>query len=711
MARPQKTLTEQEKVFAAYYIEGKEKWTDIARRVFGIRCEPRTLEAGRVQALIRSKAFKEYIAQLNEKKANEVAAEAMLGERGFDWDKLREFAHQNLRNIRDDAKINSNTRFRAIQALEKLADPSTDHNLIFRWLYIVWNYANAHCPSCHTNFPLASIQNQELAKFLQDSKIDYPEPEEDLYKRRLRLLTMADLRIEPHPGQKKALEALERHVIALGAARGGKSRALSMLAILYLMLPGTETWILARVYDDARSEVEYIRGYLETLFHPLTDQLIKEVYDSKTGELTLTTKWNSEFDIRSAKAKGSLTGRELDAIFAAEPGWLSEDIYEEVRARISSRLGRIFAFGTPKGMGGFLGRISNMVGRDYNSEKIIRIKPEQRTLAAGMKWISSLLFYTMDPKDNPAYVRSELEAARMELTDSEYASEFEGKMVADEGSMFYALNQNHARIVAPDDLKGSTIILGIDQGERNFAAVLVAWNYDKVHVIQEYFDSSSNTIKKNLQALRELAPYWITKKEANPGNWILTIFDQDPPVWNILGEMEEEGRKWPTDYTFRHRNQLKKGDNWRAETVEFINQLALDNKIVFDARNADLLHEQLLRVVVVPQSQKSENRTNTKGWIINDPFRGDHVCDALMLAMWAVMTGAALEVPAKIMDYSPFELQEKALQYQRKVEESVELHGWAPRGSLSNPADAYQDTFKRQLPIGTLSKYYYSDES
>src|SRR5574337_297844 len=151
MAKAPKALTEQEKTFAAYYLEGKEKWTDIARRVFGIRCEPNTLEARRVQALIRSVGFKAYVEELNNKKINEAAAETMLTKSGFDWDKLRDFAYKSLKDIRDDSRINSNTRFRAIQALEKLADPSTDHNLIFRWLYIVWSYASAHCPSCHKN--------------------------------------------------------------------------------------------------------------------------------------------------------------------------------------------------------------------------------------------------------------------------------------------------------------------------------------------------------------------------------------------------------------------------------------------------------------------------------------------------------------------------------------------------------------------------------
>lgn len=711
MARPPKRLTEKEKEFALSYIEGKEKWTDIARRVFNLRCEPGSMEARRVQGLIRSVAFKDYVAELESRLKTEEEVKGLLDNEAFDWENLRVFAYKSLKNIRDNTSINSNTRFRAIQALEKLADPSQDHNLIYQWLYLLWSYAKAHCPACHASFPLAEVNQPELEAWRTKYELDPLVPKNDDFERRLAILKKADLRTEPHPGQKIALSAPERHIIVTGAARGGKSKALGMIALLYYLIPGTESWILARVYDDARSEMEYLDAYLNTLFGGIKNRIMKKESDSKTGEVTLLSKWGAEFKVKSAKAKGSITAREVDAILAAEPGWLPDDIYEEVRARLSSRLGRIFAFGTPKGMGGFIGRVVNMTGRDPKTNKILRLTADKRTIAAGMPWVSSLLAYTMDPSDNPAYVKAELAAARMELTDAEYAAEFEGKMVAQEGSHFHQITPDHLRIITPDEIQKSVFVAGIDQGERNFGCVVVAWDWDTAYITSEFFDNSDNTIKRNIDQLREHIPYWIRKIGGNPHNWGLTIFDQDPPVWNILSELEEEGRKWPTDITYRHRNQLKKGDNWRVETTDFINELARNKKLVFDVRFADLLHDQLLRVLTAPYNDKTEATSNRKGWIVQDAWRGDHVLDAFMLAMYTVMTNALVEVPNKPMNFSAYELAQKKMDYEMRKSEGRELYGYAENFKPKGDSELYEEIFQRKIPAGAYSHGWYQDES
>jgi len=305
------------------------------------------------------------------------------------------------------------------------------------------------------------------------------------------------------------------------------SLCMSYLALLYFLTPGTESWILARIYSDARSEVEYLLNFLETLFYPYSKFLFTKYYDSKTEETVLTSRWKSELRIKSAKAVGSLTAREVDAVFAAEPGWLPDNIFNHVRARLSSRLGRIFAFGTPQSLGGFLSRLIFATGRDPTTGQVRRLKPEERLLKNGCKWGLSALVGDLRAENNPAYVKSELETARQELSDEEYESEFEGKMVSQGGMTFGLVKQHHLVEVDRHNLLEASWVFGIDQGEKNFAGCLVAYDGDKCYVMRDFFEGEIRTIRTNLLNLRHDIPIWIKSLDSESNNWKLTIFDQE----------------------------------------------------------------------------------------------------------------------------------------------------------------------------------------
>jgi hypothetical protein len=1070
LGRKLKNISFKEKEFANVMMASGLGCIEAARKVFGWRCEPGSIEAKKAVELKRSPRVKNYMREMEEQAVREFEAEKLIKSDSdtINWDKIRKFAFDRLAEIRDNPNIKSQTRFNAIKALEKLSDPSGDVNLISKWLDILWRGATAHCPSCHSSFSLWKIKVDKLEEWRKKNDAAPVVETDDLLEKRMEILSRAELRKKPHPGQVKALSAPERSLAASGAARGGKlvhpdtpvittkgwkkykdldysdvlfnengtptriigfsekcdfgdwyelefdngeriiahenhewtvhaynyrsalrkrkgtiyysnrkdrqnskryqpsltklfpsvletkeivktlkvrngshtnyaipiskpihmdpqelpinpyvlgvwlgdgcstnglisaiekeifsgvsefyaitirkggfyplglkvqlrqldllknkhvpriylmgsidqrlqllrglmdtdgycatdgqcnfdnknyklikavrelcaslgikthltskiatlygkdcgivyrvtfmtllpvftikrkldrlpkkfkrykpyhyivaakkvnqsegrciqvdspsglylaskslipthnSFLLGMLALLSFMIPGVEVWVLARIYDDARSEVDYLKKFLNTLFFPHYKDVIRENFDAKTGELTLMSNWGSELRIRSAKAKGSITGRELEMALVAEPGWVPEELYEELRSRMSSRLGRIVMLGTPKGYGGILGRMLNLTGRDPETRKIIRMSPEQRTIANGCPWNVSLCSFTMDPKDNPEYVRSELKAARMELMDEEYASEFEGLMSSAQGAKFPHIKPANL-IKLPREVVGNCVfVLGVDQGPKNFAACLLGWDGKKVFAVKEYFENDLQTMKSHMEILRKQVPLWIRYAGGNPDDWKLTIFDADPPLINELEELNKESKPWPTEVTWRPKNTVGNIDiNWRQETYEFVNSLSAlsEPNIYFDAEFCDMLHDQVMRAQDRPlvTGKDGTGMGNSKGWVIHDPWRGDHVVDALMLGIYTILSTQLIKIAEAPKAKDAWEEHKAAFNFTRMREEQKELTGWMPKGGKSED-ELYESQFGRRRPRQFLEgiRGYYENES
>jgi len=702
-----KLITPKEKAFIEFQVETGLGPIEAARRILSWRCEPKTREAQRALDLSRTPRCKQYKIEYEQKKELEAKAGKNLS-KAIDLDKLREYSHKKLVALANDPAQKSKIRYDAVQALEDLADPTKDINLIMKWVQLSWRGMTAHCPSCHNSFPLWKVKNKAVEEYVAEMEEPIVQAEDKL-DLRLQMLARADKRKTPHASQLKALGAKERHIVAIGPARGGKSYTLAMLAYLSSLIPGAETWILAQTYDAARKEVEYLKTFFRSAFYPHSHHLIKEIYDQKTGELIIETKWGSSVIVRSAKSKGSITGSELEMALVAEPGWVPDDIFNHLLARMSSRLGRIILMGTPQGFGGILGRMINAVGRDPKTNKIIRIPPEKRTIESGCAWNLSMLLYKMKAEDNPAYVKSELEVARMVLMDSEYATEFEGDMASAEGALFHQIKPRHCIATVRSDYTNASFVLGVDQGPKNFASVLLAYNGTTITSAFEEFNVDERTMKSTLVDLRSEIPSVIRKIGGNPDNWILTIFDTDPPLINELAELRGEGKPWPTDVTFKHKNSKGRfiNENWRKETYEYVNEMALQGRLVFDQEYCNLLHDQLMRALSKSMDTNSDNEGGFgKGWIIRDPFRKDHPADAFILAMWTLLSGMISLPKESIAPMDPFAAAKAAFDYDFASREMRELSGhegyksWSPKTA----DELFEETHgrKREVDWGVL---------
>lgn len=510
------------------------------------------------------------------------------------------------------------------------------------------------------------------------------------------------------------------------------SYLLALFAALGIMLPGVECWLLGETFERTSKEVEYLERFLQAILYPHYKKLINKTHDRKTGEAVFRTRWGSEVRVKSAKAKGSITGHALEMALCAEPGWIPPDVYEELRARLSERLGRIIALGTPKGIGGFVGRLTHMTGRDPKTGKVIRWKPEDRLLSKGAPWGVSMLVLNIDPKDNPEYVQSELESARMELSDAEYASEFEGLGIAAEGAKFAGVRSTHCKTVPEEYFRDAYYVLGIDQGAKNFGACLVAYDGKTVVPCWEYMNSDESTsMQSNLYKLRQQTPTWIEYLGGDPENWKLTITDMDPPLIQIFTEMEEANQPWCTDIVMRHKNINRLTDNWRRELQEYVNNLARKDELIFhlfdrdmysidpdSTSGAEILHGQVMTCVDVPDNPEREsgNLQRHKGWQVSDPFRADHVLDAWYFAMWTIYTNQLVVTfkgtSFENKDKDPWADQKAAFNYALERNEREELRGFRPLAKDEKPGDMWTRYFGGRLGRGgILGSGHYGNES
>jgi hypothetical protein len=707
-----KGINETEKKFAQIMVQTGCGPIVAARQAFNWKCETGSAEAQRAKDLCRSERVSKYMIKLEEKKGKQSAAsQAIVETNVINVDQLRKFAVQELKKIRNDDNKPASTRMRAMTALTKLSDPAEDVNLIFKWLDVLWRFSEAHCPCCHKDIPMWKIFNDKLEVWRHDYELPPVETPETALERRLVGLKFGEKRKVPHEGQIPFLEAMERHLVGVGPARSGKSWFMAVLAYLSLMIPGTEQWIIARIYEDARSEQEYIVNFLKTAFHPFFNNLIKLYEDKRSQEIVILTKWGSELRIRSSKSKGSITGRALDNAIIAEPAWVPDDVYEEVRARLSEKLGRILAFGTPKGEGGFLGRMLTMRGRDPKSGKIIKVTADERRLAAGCQWGNSMYMLTLNAKMNPEYVKSEMDAARMELTDEEYASEFLGEARPEHGMKFHRVKDHHLVNIPREAYDDSVFILGLDQGPKNFGGVLCGFDGSRILVGWEFFDNTMNTMKRNLVTLHQQVPKWITSLGGDPQMWQHTITDRAPDITRIVQEMGEEGRIWETDVSITPRNARKWNENWRRETAEWVNNMMDANLILFDRQHCDELFDQVKDCLNLSLDQdKNDPNDSGKGWSVNHPWRQDHVLDAWLFCMHAIMMGRLIKPAYSKKPGNAWEEARAGEEYKRKLEEYREMG----MDDKAKSADVFKESFGRpisQLDLFSFPKGHYDNES
>ena len=165
---PLKKISIAEKAFAKYITMGHSP-ASAARKAFGWECQTYSKETSKAYNLAKTKRVKEEIEALRGQKKREAEAETIVvtGDH-IDWENLRKFAYIELERIRDDEDARKQSRYHAIEALEKLANPATDINLIWKWIEVAWRgirlSRDGSCPVYARTGPLASSPPQSSGK-------------------------------------------------------------------------------------------------------------------------------------------------------------------------------------------------------------------------------------------------------------------------------------------------------------------------------------------------------------------------------------------------------------------------------------------------------------------------------------------------------------------------------------------------------------------
>ena len=192
---------------------------------------------------------------------------------------------------------------------------------------------------------------------------------------------------------------------------------------------------------------------------------------------------------------------------------------------------------------------------------------------------------------------------------------------------------------------------------------------------------------------------------------------EDSETFHIeLEEFNNDGKPWPTDITWRPKNATGRMDlNWRQETYEFVNQLSAlnDPNIFFDAEFCDMLHDQVMRAQDRPlvQGKDSTGLGNSKGWVIHDPWRGDHVVDSFILALYTILSVQLVKLAENPKAKSSWEEHEAAFNFRRLQQENRELRGYIDGGRSED--ELFESKFGRPRVRNILGgiRGYYENES
>ncbi|MCK6440698.1 MAG: terminase family protein [Planctomycetes bacterium] len=305
----------------------------------------------------------------------------------------------------------------------------------------------------------------------------------------------------PHTGQREFHDSDARFKLLIAGARFGKSLATAREALSLLAIPGTRGWIVAPSYRLGEKELRYIVDDLRGLGWGS----LRANYGGTTGPSSLITPWGAELHALSAMQPDNLLGEELDWLVLSESARLDTDVWTRyLRARLTTREGRMFAPSTP----------------------------------AGYNWLHELYLRGLDPSfpqwrsfhyrtaDNPLIGADEIEEARRTLPPETFAEQFEGAFTSRAG-LIYPEFEPRLHVRERFDFAGDWERVGaMDFGYANPMVLLFAaiGQGGRVVIYDEYF-AIGRTLSAHLDRLMERGAKGLCAIYADPSGaqWIAEL--------------------------------------------------------------------------------------------------------------------------------------------------------------------------------------------
>lgn len=277
-----------------------------------------------------------------------------------------------------------------------------------------------------------------------------------------------------HPNQAKIAESKARfRVICCGRRFGKTTLAVEEMKVKALVKPNKICYI-APNYQQARDIAwEMLKKELQPITVNTNEQRLEiKVRTMKNQESTIT--------LRGWEAIETLRGQSFDFLVIDEVasmrnfwvGW-----QEVLRPTLTDRKGEVMFISTPKGFNHFYTLYHIMDSdRDYES-------------------------FHFTSFDNPHLPQEELEKARVELDNNQFAQEYMADFRKVEGLVYHLPDED---IVAPleTSIKTEARLAGIDWGFRNPAAIWIGYLRDKVWYTVDEWKVGGRTTEEIIQVAK-----------------------------------------------------------------------------------------------------------------------------------------------------------------------------------------------------------------
>jgi PBSX family phage terminase large subunit len=284
---------------------------------------------------------------------------------------------------------------------------------------------------------------------------------EDLYYRAIKQPFFEMTGYNPHPKQEEMHRSATMNMVGIAGRRSGKTKFASKEIEVELMQPNKRIWSAAPTYDLTDKIFREVAYTMMVTFkgqgiirHSDRDKIIK-------------TAWGSEYIGKTTKNPNSLLGEGLDLLVydeCAKDGFRIWDKY--LNPTLTDRSGRAIFITTPEG--------NNWVKSLY-----------ERGIDSKQPDWESFHFTTLD---NPYIDSVMVEKARKELTPETFKQEYEASFTAYAGKVFKDWDISTHGIARADLPEFEKVILGIDFGFVNPAAVLAIGIHDGCfYVVEEMY--------------------------------------------------------------------------------------------------------------------------------------------------------------------------------------------------------------------------------
>lgn len=438
-----------------------------------------------------------------------------------------------------------------------------------------------------------------------------------------------------HELQVQVLSRKEREKIVHGASRLGKSVLGGCEGILQLMLPFTNTAVVASRFLHVGHEFKYIYQGMRKLFRGHQGALIRATYKNRQNyhEYDIETMWGSRCQGYSVDQDegAQLLGQEFSQVILGEGSHISFDILNTKVMRaidgalmkrqdgIQRETGYLTIYTTPKGYEGCSAAEWERVMKETQQ------KPEQLHYGK-VPFAQTVWLREANILENPAYDRSVFEARKKTLSKHAFEEQYLGKMSFRTGRIFLEYDEQKHYVPNPSShvVQKCRLGVGIDTGAYFGAALVGLAPNGHKHVLGEVY-TQQQTIVESAEAIKEM------------------VVETLGPVFGVseYDVLKERIDLWVVDPASQHKLELiellditlshptrGQGKFELIPTIDQIRQMFRNNELTI-GEQCIFLNDQLRKYIwKVTKSAGGSGAARTP--VVVEPKKAyDHVVDAM----------------------------------------------------------------------------------